>query len=685
MPEQTKTMTAKEARKIVKESGKNIRNEDVTSYVRLQNINKIYPNGIQAVYDFNIDIQQHEFIVLVGPSGCGKSTTLRMIAGLEEITSGELYIDKVLSNYLPSKERDISMVFQSYALYPQMTVFDNIAFPLKARKYDKIRLAEKAKAYDELSELVKKPEEIKAAIQEADNLHVKKGDYGVFFSTRFKVTHEAGNLLTQCLDSQKKELSQEKQEAVLKEAEGAKEKEANELKNKGYTVGENYQVLKGGEPIHYMAHLTKDEIRDKVFSVAKILDLGPYLDRKPKELSGGQMQRVALGRAIVRDAKIFLMDEPLSNLDAKLRVAMRSEIVRIHERIGATTIYVTHDQTEAMTMATRIVIMSKGWVQQIGAPQEIYNHPANIFVATFIGSPAMNIFNGVYENGVLTLGNGYQVSLPESFQKTHDDFYKQKIAQIDKMLETNTLKKLHALEVFDALTKKNTQAKDHPEEATSEYTWDDFAKIVDTFTDEDKEAIKGLLAEKEAGKGGVRVLRSIRKHLLNLNDLTSADLSNLHNSQVFNKDQPKKEDTLYYKKKSKEKKKGVNYHLRGANVVFDNNLYEIAINLKAKLEEALKGKHDLELGVRPEYFHLQNEFSGNASTPFTCTSDVIELMGSELLLHTAWNGSDVIAKISTGTLVKPHTEVQLVFEMDKIHLFDPNTGDTIAEKGTDNK
>ncbi|MDE6047069.1 MAG: sn-glycerol-3-phosphate ABC transporter ATP-binding protein UgpC, partial [Anaeroplasmataceae bacterium] len=232
------------------------------------------PNGVQAVFDFNLEIEDKDFIVLVGPSGCGKSTTLRMVAGLEEISSGELRIDGELMNDVPSKNRSIAMVFQSYALYPHMTVFDNMAFGLKLRK------------------------------------------------------------------------------------------------------------------------IPKDEIKRRIEEVAVTLGLTAFLDRKPKALSGGQRQRVALGRAIVRDAKVFLFDEPLSNLDAKLRVQMRTEIARIHKNIGATSLYVTHDQIEAMTMASRIVVMKDGYIQQIGTPKEIYNSPANVFVGSFIGTPSMNFLPG---------------------------------------------------------------------------------------------------------------------------------------------------------------------------------------------------------------------------------------------------------------------------------------------------
>lgn len=295
------------------------------SFISLQHINKIYGNRVQAVFDFNLEIKEHEFVVFVGPSGCGKSTTLRMIAGLEAITSGDLYIDKVYSNDLEPKDRNLSMVFQNYALYPHMSVYNNMAFGLKMRK------------------------------------------------------------------------------------------------------------------------VPKEEIDEKVHRVAKILQLEEYLDRKPKALSGGQCQRVALGRAIVRDTKLFLMDEPLSNLDAKLRVQMRSEIVNLHETLGSTTIYVTHDQTEAMTMATRIVVMNKGRIQQVGTPKEVYNYPSNIFVATFIGSPAMNILKATYDNGKVILSNGFEVRLLEKQIHDHDKFYKDELESLKNRKEELLSKNIETL------------------------------------------------------------------------------------------------------------------------------------------------------------------------------------------------------------------------------------------------
>ncbi|WP_010093747.1 ABC transporter ATP-binding protein [Ornithinibacillus scapharcae] len=260
--------------------------------LRLEHIQKRYDKDVVAVDDFNLHIKDKEFIVFVGPSGCGKSTTLRMIAGLEEISEGEFYIDDKKMNDVAPKDRDIAMVFQNYALYPHMNVYDNMAFGLKLRKFK------------------------------------------------------------------------------------------------------------------------KDEIDKRVQNAAKILGLEAYLDRKPKALSGGQRQRVALGRAIVRDAKVFLMDEPLSNLDAKLRVQMRAEIQKLHKRLQTTTIYVTHDQTEAMTMATRLVVMKDGIIQQVGAPKEVYDAPNNVFVGGFIGSPAMNFLTGVIQESSFVMGD-VKIKIPE--------------------------------------------------------------------------------------------------------------------------------------------------------------------------------------------------------------------------------------------------------------------------------
>ncbi len=267
--------------------------------VSLKDVKKIYEGGVEAVHAFNLDIADKEFIVLVGPSGCGKSTTLRMIAGLEEISQGELRIDDKVVNDIEPKDRDIAMVFQSYALYLHMTVYENMAFALKLR------------------------------------------------------------------------------------------------------------------------HVPKEEIDKKVKAAAEILDIAQYLKRKPKALSSGQRQRVAIGRAIVREPKVFLMDEPLSNLDAKLRNQMRAEILKLRQRVDTTFIYVTHDQTEAMTLGDRIVIMWEGWIMQIGTPQEVFDHPANRFVAGFIGMPQMNFFRArlqQVQGGYQVLCNGAVLTLSQEIQ-----------------------------------------------------------------------------------------------------------------------------------------------------------------------------------------------------------------------------------------------------------------------------
>ncbi|AIY04471.1 sugar ABC transporter, ATP-binding protein [Planococcus sp. PAMC 21323] len=266
----------------------------------LVNIKKEYEKGVVSVQDFNLEIRDKEFLVLVGPSGCGKSTTLRMIAGLEDITDGDLFIGDKRVNDVSPKDRDIAMVFQNYALYPHMTVYENMAFSLKLRK------------------------------------------------------------------------------------------------------------------------MKKDEIKARVANASKILGLDDYLNRKPKALSGGQRQRVALGRAIVRDAKVFLMDEPLSNLDAKLRVQMRAEIQKLHRRLQTTTVYVTHDQTEAMTMATRLVVMKDGFIQQVGTPKEVYDLPENMFVGGFIGSPSMNFLQGKLVGSHFVMGDS-KVLIPENKLKMLQD------------------------------------------------------------------------------------------------------------------------------------------------------------------------------------------------------------------------------------------------------------------------
>lgn len=370
-----------------------------TAFVSLQDIEKIYANGAKAVYNFNLDIKENEFIVIVGPSGCGKSTTLRMIAGLERISSGKLYIGGEFSNYKPSKDRKMAIVFQSYALYPQMSVFDNIAFPLRINKYKQPKTDRALLNANAIVRCLDDEHiaETREAVERAKSENVDGQDIVLYIATHLNVKYAVANKLKK-LDFS----SSEKLEAARSEAQATAAAIKKKYADRGLDTCDNGVILKDGEPIIEEAPLEKEEIAERVFHAAKILDLGAYLDRLPKQLSGGQMQRVALGRAIVKEVPLFLMDEPLSNLDAKLRLVMRSEIVKLHRKLGTTTVYVTHDQTEAMTMATRVVVMSRGFVQQIGTPAEIYNDPHNIFVANFIGSPSMNFFSARFDGKSIT-------------------------------------------------------------------------------------------------------------------------------------------------------------------------------------------------------------------------------------------------------------------------------------------
>ena len=312
-----------------------------------------------AVKDFSMEIQDGEFIVFVGPSGCGKSTTLRMIAGLEEISGGELYIDDRLVNDVDSKDRDIAMVFQSYALYPHLTAYDNIAFGLKIRKKPAPKLDSDGKQ-----------------IVEIDNKKIAE------IRKRLKKLHKEQDSLTKLLDG-----CSEKDHAFYSEKKVLVEKLIADAE-RDLEYYRNTPV-----PLYKYVHMTKSEIDEKVQWAAGILGIEELLDSKPAEMSGGQRQRIALGRAMVRGPKVFLLDEPLSNLDAKLRTAMRAEIVKLHNQLKTTFIYVTHDQVEAMTMGTRIVVMKLGVIQQIDTPTNLFDYPENKFVAGFIGTPQMNFFD----------------------------------------------------------------------------------------------------------------------------------------------------------------------------------------------------------------------------------------------------------------------------------------------------
>lgn len=374
------------------------------SNVRLENVYKIYPNGVKAVKDFNLNIENEEFIVFVGPSGCGKSTTLRMIAGLEDISAGRVYIDDVLVNDMEPKDRDISMVFQNYALYPNMSVYDNMAYGLRCQKFptEMDRLSVTLLECDFSS--------VNSEVVDMELPQIGKHYPNVTISWSLKGEYETVSLIDNKITIKPKEDMDEDVILVAKaslrddplEKDDLEEtKEISLEKEICFTVHKLNEAfdLEASNSIrdnHYSTHQLKElVIKEKINKAADILGIREYLNRKPKELSGGQRQRVALGRAIVRKPKVFLLDEPLSNLDAKLRVQMRSEITKLHEQLGTTFIYVTHDQIEAMTMGTRIVVMKDGIVQQVDTPLNLYEHPENTFVATFLGSPQMNLFDGV--------------------------------------------------------------------------------------------------------------------------------------------------------------------------------------------------------------------------------------------------------------------------------------------------
>lgn len=432
--------------------------------VRLENLTKVFPSrgkdGVEtrAVDNFTYDIPDGKLIGLLGPSGCGKSTTLFMLSGLLKPSSGKIYFGEDDVTNLTPEKRGVGLVFQNYALYPHMTVYENMAFGLKIRNY------------------------------------------------------------------------------------------------------------------------TKEEIDARVKIAAETLQITEYLSRRPKELSGGQRQRVALGRAIVREAKVFLMDEPLSNLDAKLRVSMRSEIIKLHKKIKATTIYVTHDQTEAMTMADRIVVMKDGYIQQIGTPEDIYNFPANTFVATFIGTPAMNLVNCKYQNGRLIFGNGFEIQLSEEQVLNHNKFYEKQIELLQQRLENK------------------------------EY------ENVDTS-----------------------LLLSYREE--------SGSLKTLFQKKI-----------TYNKVKTPEEKK-----------------YELEEQIKVYKSYLTEG-HPIIFGIRPEDIYENGELASNVkpSSPLKLFISVSELLGSEYHLHMDFMEQDVIAKCKVVNSIKSETYINVVFDLNRIHLFDEN-------------
>ena len=508
------------------------------SYISLHHINKIYPNHVQAVFDFNLDIKKHEFIVLVGPSGCGKSTTLRMVAGLEDITSGDLFIDGIYANQLPPKDRDIGMVFQSYALYPHMTVYENMAFGLKIN------------------------------------------------------------------------------------------------------------------------HVAKDEIERRVLRAADILQIRDYLNRKPSALSGGQCQRVALGRAIVRDAKVFLMDEPLSNLDAKLRVQMRSEIVKLHKALDTTTIYVTHDQTEAMTMASRIVVMNKGYIQQIGTPSEIYNNPANVFVATFVGSPAMNIFNAKYEDGYLVFGDNLKYKLDDTFKDSCKKFYIEEVEKVKDEIQKHKdlwVPRFKSTRQFKKIEEVNKSVGEVKAELNGNSLGFDISSLSDVeivrannayYASKVYDAISSLYKENLANKFDEINIKNKLEALI-VNEDKYSEIMSLFDSLLG--------DYLYE-----------------FNITQNPEIKQIQEKLELLQGFSLKNGEEFILGIRPEDIYESDE-----SDAYSLKISVAELMGHEYYVHFDLVGEEMVAKTSVKKALNSDDILKLKFDREKVHIFDKITKEKI--------
>ncbi len=496
-----------EVLKMAKEDAKKEKVAPKDAYISLCDVNKIYPNHVQAVHHFNLDIKEKEFVVFVGPSGCGKSTTIRMIAGLEDITSGDLFIGSEYANNLPPKDRKIGMVFQSYALFPHMTVYENMAFGL--------------------------------------------------------------------------------------------------------------EVL----------HMNKEEIDKRVRYAGDLLQISEYFDRKPNALSGGQCQRVALGRAIVADAKIFLMDEPLSNLDAKLRVAMRSEIVRLHRSLNTTTIYVTHDQTEAMTMADRIVVMNNGYVQQIGSPAEIFNEPKNLFVATFVGSPSMNLLKGKAIKNEFVLEDGTKLDMGQDFSERIKKFYENEIAICKQKKEDNK-------ELFLRRQKESKRyLKMFKGEEINTSAASKYLKCLD------EESLKLIGVDKSAAIEEI--------------------LSMKEKNQFVEKVDALLKEYLYA------------YHsLHNPEIMKD-------VDVLNRLEKVLsQDEIELILGIRPEHIKLGEKSKESISLKI----GVAELLGSEYFIHLPYMDKDLVAKVTADKEIKEGESIDVSFDKKRIHLFDPIGENRLSSK-----
>jgi len=584
--------------------------------VLIKNLQKIYTNNVQAVYDFNLKINDKEFIVLVGPSGCGKSTTLRMVAGLEDITSGELYIDEVFSNDLAPKNRNISMVFQNYALYPHMTVYENLAFGLKNKKVPTLQVNFKKYA-DFLLSQGKTKEEVEKEIERAKIERTGVDDFVIYDIDKARVkslNKEQKDLIAYKAQLESKiNIAKSNPNFVLN---GDEEMLIKNIDDALVTIRKELEYYTATEvPSFKNMHLPKSIIDDRVHEVSKILDIEQYLKRKPKALSGGQCQRVALGRAIVKNSKVFLMDEPLSNLDAKLRVQMRSELVRLHKKIGSTTIYVTHDQTEAMTMADRIVVMKSGYIQQIGTPLEIYNKPVNRFVATFIGAPSMNIIPATLKAGKVYLNDEVYYELGEKKTEVVKRSITEAISREKKYIEN-----------LKALAKNSD--KETIKEMNKQYV--EFVKLGQGLCN-------SLFVENKA------------------NEVLDTMINDKENKKSKAKFKSSKKDTPYLASQLEDK------------VVLMDELISL-------FEQAFTKKtYKVLFGIRPEDISIENENNG-----IPVFADVVEMMGDIALVHCKFEGTDVIAKIPSGVTVTPMSNISIKLNEQKIYFFNALNDQTLS-------
>ena len=390
--------------------------------IKLVNLTKAFPGDVKknipdtiAVDHLNIDIKDGELLGLLGPSGCGKSTTLYMLAGLKEPTEGEIWFDDEEVTQLEPQKRGIGLVFQNYALYPHMNVYKNIAFPLTNMRVYSSKKAYKALRYQTILDILADPNKLIASIKDsAVNNHIKKDSavrkiqdvYDVaesvakeLFSLNLHTYKDISLVIDKIIDRYQKKLTEEKER----------------LKAKKIRFNDCYEILdEQDNVIKETRPLTKDEIDCLVTEASKLVQINQYLDRKPAELSGGQQQRVAIARALVKKPKVLLLDEPLSNLDARLRLQTREEIKRIQREVGITTVFVTHDQDEAMAICDRIVVMNEGHVRQVGAPQNVYKDPHDLFVAKFLGNPPINVFKGYIQNGLIYIGDEAVLNIDEN-------------------------------------------------------------------------------------------------------------------------------------------------------------------------------------------------------------------------------------------------------------------------------